>query len=143
MPALSFQKQFVPKIRSGEKEHTIRGWRKRAFVTGDLLALYYGMRTKQCELLMRRTCTHARPIVIANSGRKFPGWDAVVDGKHQFGLYPQIEIDGTRLADDEMESLARRDGFVDLFAMAQFWDLTKPFSGQIVHWRFDEPEVTL
>lgn len=73
-------------------------------------------------------------IVLTNSGRKFKGFDEVVNGMHLFGIYPQIEIDGARLADDEMEALAIREGFTGLHHMSGFWNLNETFQGHIILW---------
>ena len=51
MPALNFKKQFAEKVETGEKRQTVRAKRKRAFVVGDKLYLYTGMRTKYCRKL--------------------------------------------------------------------------------------------
>ncbi len=65
MPALGFQKQFVMPILTGVKTSTIRAPRKdgRAHCkAGDTLKLYYGMRTKQCEMISEVRCTNVTPI---------------------------------------------------------------------------------
>lgn len=51
MPALNFQKRFVPLIQNGEKTQSIRSLGKRKFKEGDKLYLYTGQRTKSCELV--------------------------------------------------------------------------------------------
>ena len=135
MPAYSFQKQFVPKVESGEKTHTIRGKRKARPRPGQRFYGYYGMRTKQCRKLIESVITKVGDIWIVDSGRKFAGFSEVVNGQHLFGIYPQIEIDGCKLADDEMETLAIRDGFAGLWDMSGFWDLNQRFNGDIIHWR--------
>ena len=105
-------------ILHGDKEHTIRADRARPFRVGDLLSLYTGMRTKQCWLLMRRTCTMVRAIQIT-------------EGQN-------VVIDGESLSLDEREQLAVRDGFRDFAHMMEFWQGRLPFKGQIIHWRCDE-----
>jgi hypothetical protein len=52
-----------------------------------------------------------------------------------FGPYPAITIDSNVLSSDEMETLARRDGFTSLFHMMQFWDGRLPFVGHVIHWK--------
>ena len=117
MPALSFQKRFVPFIESGDKTHTIRAYRKRPFRAGDTLSLYYGMRTKVCRLLLRCECTATRDLLIDRAG--------------------DIYIDGCALSMDEMEALALRDGFRSHTDMMTFWEGRLPFRGQIIHWRME------
>ena len=135
MPAYSFQQQFIPAIESGLKTHTIRAKRKQRPRPLQPFYGFYAMRTKQCRRLFTSTITKVGDLVLTASGRKFAGFNAVVDGLHQFGIYPQIEIDGIRLADDEMEALAIRDGFKSLFHMSGFWDLNKTFNGDLIHWK--------
>ena len=118
MPALSFQQRFVPMIVAGDKEHTIRAERARLFRVGDVLSLYTGMRTKQCRLLMRRTCTMVRSIQITE------GQNVIIDGEF--------------LSFDEREQLAVKDGFRDFAHMMEFWEGRLPFKGRIIHWRFNE-----
>jgi hypothetical protein len=136
MGMYGFKKQFCPKVESGEKTHTIRGKRKYPDKPGNTLHLYYAPRTKQCRLLLRAPCTKVLDIVLADSGRRFHDVIPVQNGRRLCGIYPLIEIDGTRLADDEMEALAIRDGFESLWEMSGFWDLNQPFNGDIIHWKY-------
>ena len=131
MALINFQKRFVPKILAGEKTHTIRAWRKHPVKVGETLHLYTGLRQRGARLLMRVPCTKALPITLSRGNE----W-MYSQGEHV--IRPQIEIAGSLLALDEMEALAVRDGFASLFEMASFWDLNKPFSGQIIHWRFPD-----
>jgi len=136
MPAYSFQKQFVPFIESGAKTHTIRGKRKVRPQPGQTFYGYYAMRTKQCRKLIQGTITRVQSIVIRNGPTNFVERLYVIEnGNRAFGPYPEIEIDGELLADDEMEALAKRDGFPNLFRMIQFWDGRLPFEGDIIHWK--------
>jgi hypothetical protein len=123
MPAYSFQKQFVPFIESGEKTHTIRGKRKGRPKPGQPFYGYYGMRTKQCRKILDGVITRVQDITIQR---------VAVTGSE----YALIAIDGEMLTPDEMEALARRDGFADLRAMMEFWpDERLPFYGDIIHWK--------
>jgi len=135
MPAYSFQTQFVPAIESGLKTHTIRAKRKARPRAGQPFYAYHAMRTKQCRKLLESSITRVGDIWIVDSGRRFKGFDEAVNGRHLFGIYPQIEIDGERLADDEMEQLAINDGFLSLWHMSGFWDLNTRFNGDMIHWR--------
>lgn len=57
MVAYNFQKQFVPDIKSGKKRSTFRPIGKRRHAQpGEMLQLYTGMRTQQCELIMETEC---------------------------------------------------------------------------------------
>lgn len=116
MPAYSFQKQFVPFVESGEKTHTIRGKRKNRPKPGQTFYAYYGMRTKQCRKLLQSEITRVQDIIIDIGGF----YCDYIDGEYVIITDPVIKIDGDVLAGDEMEALARRDGFSDLRAMMMF-----------------------
>jgi hypothetical protein len=64
MPAYNFQKQFVPLILDGSKTHTIRRRRKYPTKVGDILSLYIGQRTKNCQLIAEVVCVDVLPCVI-------------------------------------------------------------------------------
>jgi len=132
MPAYSFQKQFVEPVETGRKKHTIRGKRKNRPKPGQIFYGYYAMRTKQCRKLIQSVITRVQDITIEECERRVE----YQDGAHTFFDYPRITIDGEVLADDEMEALAQRDGFADLFAMMQFWPAqVRPFHGDLIHWK--------
>lgn len=139
MPAFSFQKQFVPAVESGEKTHTIRGKRKNRPKPGQPFYGYYGMRTKQCRKLIESVITRVQDITIEH-GERIEERNAR-GGMVVYWNVPVITIDGEKLALDEAEALARRDGFSDLLEMSDFWPPARlPFSGDIIHWKF--PAVT-
>jgi hypothetical protein len=142
MPAYSFQKQFVGPVERGEKTHTIRGKRKSRPKAGQRFVGYYAMRTKQCRKLLDSTITRVQDIGI-EIGSLYCDYIA---GEHVVLVQPRIAIDGDGLADDEMEALARRDGFSDLRAMMLFWPReVLPFHGDLIHWKFpaDQPSTHL
>ena len=134
MPAFSFKKQFRPPVEDGTKRHSIRAKRSRPWLVGDKLALYTGMRTNSCRLIFRTVVTKVQDITIRQSKtRHFP---EIPD----LGAWPYLEIhiDGIALSDDEMEALAKADGFGSLFSMAMFWEQNNafPFSGDMIHWKY-------
>jgi hypothetical protein len=122
MGLYNFEERFVPKILSGEKQHTIRGVRKHADRPGKTMHLYTGLRHKGAKLLMRVRCDKVEQIEIKNG--------AFFDTNHA-----SVVIDGIELDQSEREALARRDGFDDFEQMMQFWDGRLPFVGHIIHWR--------
>jgi hypothetical protein len=123
----------VPFVESGAKTHTIRGKRKNRPKPGQTFYGYYAMRTKQCRKVIQSTITRVQDITIEELERRVE----YRNGEHTFFDYPKITIDGEALAGDEMETLARRDGFVDLFAMMRFWPVERrPFEGDLIHWKF-------
>lgn len=135
MPAYSFQKQFVAPVESGAKTHTIRGKRKHQPKPGQPFYGYYAMRTKQCRKIIQSVTTRVQDIRIER-GERIEDRNAR-DGLIVYWNVPIITIDGERLALDEAEALARRDGFSDLLEMSDFWPPKRlPFTGDIIHWKF-------
>lgn len=132
MPAFSFQKQFVPFVESGEKTHTIRAKRKNRPRPGQPFYAYFGLRTKQCRKILESVITKVEDIQILEASR----YCDYISGEHVILIHPQIMIEGESLAQDEMQALAKRDGFADLKDMMMFWPLNSlPFSGDLIHWR--------
>lgn len=117
MGLYNFQLRFVPKIRRGEKTHTIRAERVYPDKPGDTMHLYTGLRTKKAELLMRVPCVKVEQIVITDTPLR------------------RIVIEGILLDTDEEEAIARRDGFESFADMMEFWDGRLPFRGHVYHWR--------
>lgn len=132
MGLYNFQPQFVPFILRGEKKHTIRATRKHPDAPGKTLHLYTGLRTKKAKLLKRVTCVKVEEITIEM--RLYEGKSVLARGC----IFPHVIIDGVDLERDELEALARRDGFSSFQEMLRFWREPKdrlPFHGQIIHWR--------
>jgi hypothetical protein len=113
----------VPKILSGEKQHTIRAVRANPDKPGNTLHLYTGLRQKGARLLMRVPCVKVEEIEIWSHGR---AWE-----EPRF----YVRIDGNHLDESEREALAVRDGFSNFAEMMKFWDGRLPFRGHIIHWR--------
>jgi len=103
MPALNFQNQFVPMVADGTKLHTIRRKRKNPIKVGQMLQLYTGMRTKQCEMIAARLCTAVVPVVI------YPNLGRVVLG-------------GKMLSLDDTLRFAIRDGFANQMDFFKFFE---------------------
>lgn len=113
----NFQKRFVAKILSGEKQHTIRAVRLRVEKPGNILHLYTGLRHKGATLLMRAPCVKVEEIFI----------DVC-----------EMVIDGVELGESDRDALAVRDGFADFAEMLEFWAGRLPFKGHIIHWKFEQ-----
>jgi hypothetical protein len=116
MPAYSFKEQFIPSIKSGKKRQIIRKKRKGQAKPGDMLYLYYGMRTKWCTKIGEAVCTATEEIEIKADG--------------------VIKIGGKKLKMWDKRILAEDDGFKDFDAMMSFWNQTHelPFVGDIIYW---------
>lgn len=109
MPALNFKKLFVPKILAREKQSTIRGKRKYPIKRGDVLKLYTGQRTTNCQLIGTATCSNITPIKIADDAPylylHLGTWEngAPPPGKwHKF-------------VDDALHHLCTNDGFASIW----------------------------
>jgi hypothetical protein len=139
-----FKPRFVPFVRDGSKQHTLRDIRKgdRQIVVGDRLDLYENVRQKNQTLIGRHLCTRVQVARFY--------W---ISGKHV------MTIDGVALSRDEADGFAWSDGFrhprpnegkdtariyttdtVGCFAlMIQYWiDEGKelPFEKQLLHWKY-------
>jgi len=132
MPAYSFKERFCPFLLDGSKTQTIRAMRKgrcRHAEPGDIVYLYFGLRTKWCKKLGEGVCVNRKEIIIHPAG--------------------DIEIDGVHLSDPHEKNLfAWRDGFrpsgsseehpdgaYDL--LMRFWRQTHelPFRGVVIYWK--------
>jgi hypothetical protein len=137
---LGFMSQFVAKVRSGEKRHSLRaGKRWKAGMRADL---YEKPRQSGMALIFRSEVLRAPDVEIWRP-RYRPG-----------RLYTpplDIVIDGATLDPDEAEEFAQSDGFDDgpglilpcLQQMAEFWihvnklAVDRPWEGQLVAWDYE------
>ena len=115
MPALSFQKQFAPKVEAGEKTQTVRAKRKHPIKDGDNLMLYTGMRTKYCRMLGYGVCKDVSEIQIV--------WNENHSGRN-------IIINDKVLNPEEMERFAMADGFG---CFEEFFSFFKAQGGFLTH----------
>lgn len=123
-------------ILDGTKNHTARKDRKGRqghAKPGDIVYLYFGMRTKWCRKLGQAKCTKTESIEIDTAGN--------------------IRLDGKRLSYMENSAFAWADGFrpegstakdhVGAFTlMFRFWKATNdlPFKGTVIYWEPLIPE---
>ena len=126
LPNLSFKRRFAPRIRAGQKRHTIRAIRTRGFRYGDDLYLWIEQRKPSREWIGFSKCAEVQEVRI-DLGAEFGRLD--------------FTIDGARLTLSEEDALARADGFDDMRALYDFWIETHgiqafPWDGQIIHWEF-------
>ena len=88
-------------------------------MVGDTLAFFTGMRTKSCRRLRpNTTCTATTPIKIDTRRR-------------------QITLGRTRLQQQSIESLRRKDGYGDVEAFWRFFAETHGpiLRGQLIEWK--------
>ena len=145
---LGFKRQFEPFVLDGSKTHTIRAECKLSRKVGQRCDCYGDVRQKTMHLLGRWLCVKIETILIrCNDSGDWKVW-----------------IAGQRLAQDEMDLLAWRDGFrcfngdnsllryAGCFGlMAEFWTKTHGkrrhkflpkevnFKGMIIHWDYRQP----
>jgi hypothetical protein len=144
---LGFQDRFVSAVMRGEKTHTIRGERAVPIEVGDRLDLYKRPRQKGMKLLFRAPCVKVERIDILVSaagpeheefckefGMQRPNTDQLYRAMHL--ACSTVIIDDHGLSPDEIEQLARRDGFSNFHEMLKFWSGRLPFEGTIIHWDY-------
>jgi hypothetical protein len=149
MPAYSFQERFVPFVKDGSKNHTIRKRRAKGFAKkGDTLYLYYGMRTKHCMKLREELCTDARTILITKHGVSIYAvrldhreYELLLNRKLRHRVHESLTIrQGNMLAwrdgfRPEGSTINFCDGSYEL--MLRWWKQTHelPFIGDIIYWQ--------
>jgi len=94
MPSLNFT--YKPElVKEGIKRQTIRPVQNREYKEGDILHLFKGLRTPNCEKLGVALCSEVFKIRMELSLS-----------------FPSIRVyDGTTLTKAEREDIAKRDGF--------------------------------
>ncbi len=122
MPALNF-KVFIDKIESGEKCQTIRQQYKRPIKPGDKLYLYTGMRTKNCRKLGEAVCDSVEEIRMYT-------WNKIVIDRKRGESIILPNDNWTYMSIEEMESLAKADGF------NSFDDFSNWFCNQYKFWSY-------
>ena len=121
MPSLNFKKENVPKVLSREKNCTIRPRGKRLYKKGDRLYLYVGLRTKGCRKLGEADCIKVDCIRIYTDTK-------------------EVIVNGVALTLNQVDELAKMDGFDDRDAFFRFFkkqyrpDPEIGFDGQLVWW---------
>jgi hypothetical protein len=108
------------------KLQTIRAVGRRRHVRpGEVIQLYYGMRTKQCRSIGVGRCTSVLPIKIEFvKAPPEPGSVIYIAGR------PQVR-------GGDLDDFARRDGFADWSDMKDFWRKehgAQPFCGLLIEW---------
>lgn len=125
MVAYSFQKRFIGPIRRGEKMQTIRAVRQgrvRHAREGELLQLYYGMRTRACQrIIADPCCVGVQPVILI-----FGHAQRIVT----------IIVGGSEVVDRDAFAIA--DGFSGVREMSDFWVAHHGplacFTGVLIRW---------
>lgn len=116
---LGFKPQFVPRILSGRKIHTIREDKTNRWKPGNKIQMATGVRTKNYNCFKTAVCVSVQTIEIRN----------IFDDKNA------VLIDGRKLTKEEIKTLAKNDGFDNV---KDFWNwfFMEDFIGKIIHWTY-------
>lgn len=104
---------FVKKIKRGSKKHTIRQDKNNRWRPGMPIHFCTGLRTKKYKCFKKGICSGTQKIRIDSSIKR-------------------IIVDGWRLSLEEMQWLAKNDGFKNLKQFFEYFN--EPFEGKIIHW---------
>lgn len=123
---VGFNKQFVPKILDGTKEHTIREDAKNRWKVGMKMHMATGVRTKGYNQFAEKTCIGIQNIEIK--------WHNPPANQSHLGRSVQVFIDGNNISHDFkiLDKLVKKDGFNDRVEF--FTWFSKDFTGKIIHW---------
>lgn len=113
---LGFKPQFKEKIINKSKIHTIRYDEKNRWKAGNIIHFATGIRTKNYNCFRHGFCQSIQQIKI----------------KHKVDFYITIEIDGKNLLKEEIEQLAKNDGFDSVQDFFEWFN--EDFEGRIIHW---------
>ena len=113
---LGFQPQFVDKILSGAKIHSIREDKNNRWKIGMTIHFATGVRTKKYKQFSDKICTGVQKIELR--------WTKGISFTY---------VDGKRLDPFELTKLFMNDGFTDWNKVIEFFGY-KRFSGVIIHW---------
>ena len=119
---LGFKPQFVKKILSGSKIHSIREDSNKRWKLGMKIHIASGVRTKNYNCFKECICTGIQEIEI-NTGPYFLN-DC------------RIKVDGRILGADEKQSLAKNDGFENLVSFYLWFKQDKKDirTLRLIHW---------
>ena len=117
---LGFKQQFPHKICKEEKIHTLREDKNDRWHSGCIIHFATGVRTKLYRCFKLGVCIGTQRIEIR------------YHGDETFGTTIIVEIDGRRLGWNEIDTLAKNDGF-DTTKDFLAW-FKRDFFGKIIHW---------
>jgi hypothetical protein len=127
MVAYSFKDRFCQPIVDGTKGGTIRADRRRHARPGEEVQCYYGMRTKHCRLVARKTCVAVYPITLFFSHHR----DSIE-------MLCAPDLGWIWSERKRLDAFARFDGFQDWADMRAFWEAEHDnfarFDGVHIRW---------
>lgn len=113
MPSFDFKPGFAEPIRSGWKVQTIR--RSKRCQTGDMMQLFTGLRTRQCQRIANVSCILSDYVHLERGGISF----------------------GNKARHPDVDDFARWDGFRDYDDMLSWFRNeygTADFIGYVHRW---------
>ena len=108
---------FKDKILTGEKTQTIRPYSERRWKTilkNRKLQLYWKLRTKECEFLKEVNLKEMFKIRFEIKWLRLYSLGCYTFSKEEDGTWREME-------EEEMEDLARRDGFESFKALVEWF----------------------
>jgi len=127
MGAYSFQKQFIRRSAAETSNTPSAAFVAIPMNQGTRFSVNYAMRTRWCKKIGEWPCVRRQDIVIVDM---FP------DSPKTLPENVIVRIDTEKLSGDEMDRLARADGFKTFPDMVEFWNGRLPFVGHIIHWKY-------
>lgn len=115
---IGFNKQFVYKIKQGQKIHTIRMDEHNRWKKSMTMHMATGVRTKKYKCFKKGKCIGIQRIKIRH--RKNYTIDVIVDNK-------KLSVHGVLL-------LAKNDGFPSIIHFLNWFH--EYFTGKILHWTY-------
>lgn len=154
----NFKKSFCPYVQDGSKQNTIRDRRKYMPMKGDILKLYYGLRSASTTLLRVEYCRDVKSIALTN--KKVIIYQLVLpleilEAAKQFpDNYRELPIDYIIEEPFDLDLFAWQDGFRPEGSsfenpagahelMMRFWSFTHDlnknknpvWAGDIIYWK--------
>ncbi|MDR0937973.1 MAG: hypothetical protein LBN29_01270 [Mediterranea sp.] len=116
---LGFQPRFKEPILADIKIHSLRADMHGRWKAGRSIQFATGVRTSRYECFKEGICVSTQEVKIHISGKKSK-------------RYVEVYVDGRPFDSEELETLARKDGFKSTKDFLDFFD--KTFEGVIIHW---------
>lgn len=121
---LGFKERFEDLIKSGSKIHTIRTDKSNRWKPGMFIHFAKGVRTKNYINFHMGFCHSVQQLKIEYIPYEGQTKGLVAD------IF--VSIDGRLLNNEEVNVLAKNDGFQSASDFLEFFD--KDFTGKIIHW---------
>lgn len=118
---IGFRKEFVSKIKSGSKLHTIRKDELLRWKKGMTMHMATGVRTANYKCFKKTICTSIQSIRIVH-----------FDGQGHCKSWASVWIDGKPMSDNQVRKLAVNDGFESPSEFFKWFNTN--FTGRIIHW---------